>query len=67
MTKKEIDFYVNATGGYVFQEQETDTESAQIKSIQSLAAKFLSDLNEQGKDSNPSAIVRLSNKLKMKS
>ncbi len=63
MTKKEIDFYVNATGG-VITEKKTDI---QIKSIQSLAAKFLSDLNEQGKDSNPSAIVRLSNKLKLKS
>lgn len=63
MTKKEIDFYVNATGGVV---TEKKTEK-QIKSIQSLAAQFLSDLNEQGKDSNPIAIVRLSNKLKLKS
>jgi len=61
MTTKEICFYVKNEKLKVW---EVEEEEEKTKSVQSLASLFLSDLNAEGKGSNPTAIVKISNKIK---
>ena len=62
MTAKEIDFYADQRN--LVYEKCNSSESSVQKSVQQLASMFLNDLNSEGKGSNPTAIVKISNKIK---
>ena len=60
MTSKEIDFYAKERN-LRFEDQKCKNSE---KSVQEFASMFLNDLNREGKGSNPTAIVKISNKIK---
>lgn len=60
MTGKEIDYYVQQLNMHPVE----DASGKMEKSVQQLASLFLNGLNSEGKGSNPTAIVKIANKLK---
>ena len=61
MTLKEIKFYCDLLN---FSYDRLSNQESLTKSVQSLASSFLLDLNSEGKGSNPTAIVKISDKIK---
>ena len=65
MTQIEVDFYCRALSLEHQKKKEEDT-NGQINSVQALSSLFMTNLALVGQKSNPSAIIRMAEKIKAK-
>ena len=64
VTQIEVDFYCSALN---IAHQKEESKSERINSVQSLSSLFMTNLALVGQKSNPSAIIRMAEKIKSKS